>query len=99
MGAYSEMDIDLRYGDSPFEESDAPAQNIPAFVEEPPMAPPATPPLVATTETPAERDTTPPPATPAQEADTVPADTSLNLTPGRRQRKLPNRSSLTAWPL
>ena len=76
MGAYSEMDIDLRYGDSPFEESGTPAQNIPAFVEEPPMALPTTPPAVAAAETPAERDTTPPPATPAQKADTVPTETS-----------------------
>lgn len=39
MGAYSEVDIDRRYDDNPFEESDAPAQTIPAFAEEPLTAP------------------------------------------------------------
>lgn len=35
MGAYSELDIDLRYGDSPFEEGGDPEQNTPAFAAAP----------------------------------------------------------------
>lgn len=69
MGAYSEIDVDRRYGDSPFEEGDTPAQNIPAFVEEPLTAPPAVT---------AEENQTEPGATlapPAQEADTALTET------------------------
>lgn len=58
MGAYSEIDIDRRYGDTPFEESDASAQNIPAFAEEPLTAPPAPLPAVTAAESQTEPDTT-----------------------------------------
>ncbi len=127
MGAYSEIDIDRRYGGNPFEESGAPAQNIPAFAEEPLTAPPAPLPAVTAEGSQTEPGTTLTP--PAQEAGTVltetpndagkPAEAAedtatedekkkptmrlrpsvrLSLTPGRRQRRPPNRNSLTAWP-
>lgn len=70
MGAYSEIDIDRRYDDNPFEESGAPAQNIPAFAEEPLTAPP---PAVT-----AEGSQTEPDATlalPAQETGTALTET------------------------
>ena len=73
MGAYSEIDIDRRYDDNPFEESGAPAQNIPAFAEEPLTAPP---PAVT-----AEGSQTEPGATlapPVQETGTVSTETPNN---------------------
>ena len=73
MGAYSEIDIDRRYGDNPFEESDAPAQNIPAFAEEPLAAPPAPLPAVMAAESQTELDATLAP--PAQETGTALTET------------------------
>ncbi|MBD5118829.1 MAG: hypothetical protein HDT37_06920 [Clostridiales bacterium] len=82
MGVYSEMDIDLRYGGSPFEEDGAleraEEQTIPAFTEAAPVEPAGAPsvvePVVSQPQQDVE-DTTPATSVPAQEADTALAET------------------------
>ena len=84
MGAYSELDIDRRYGDDSFEEggsvpSGAEAQVLPAFTEaasvEPAAAPFAEETVVDQPQAEIE-DTTPAPSASEQAADTAPAETS-----------------------
>lgn len=80
MGAYSEMDIDLRYGDNPFEEGGAPVcageSVIPAFTEaataEPAAMPSALEPAVSQLE---QTDGNTAPDVSAQEANTALAET------------------------
>ena len=84
MGAYSELDIDRRYGDDPFEEggsvpSGAEAQVLSAFTEAGPMEPAAalsTVEMVVGQPQAEIEDTTPAPSASEQAADTAPAETS-----------------------
>lgn len=73
MGAYSEIDIDRRCGDSPFGEGGAPVQNTPAFVEEPLTAPPAPRPAATAAANQAESDAIL--TSPAQETSTALTET------------------------
>lgn len=84
MGAYSEMDIDLRYGNDPFEEG-APAcaeePTIPAFTEAAPVEPAAAPSVVEPVAPQPQQDvknTTPATSVPAQEADMALAEAPGN---------------------
>lgn len=78
MGYYSELDIELRYGDSPFEEGGSTPeytgeQSIPAFTEAAPVEPAVTPPAAESVGTQPQQDTAPAPSASAQEVGTPPA--------------------------
>lgn len=84
MGAYSELDIDRRYGDDPFEKgrsvpSGAEAQVLPAFAEaglaEPAAAPSAEETVMDQPQA-ENKDAAPAPSASEQAADTAPAETS-----------------------
>lgn len=83
MGVYSEMDIDRRYGNNPFEEGGVPdyagEQTIPAFTEAAPVEPAAAPPAVEpAVPQPQQNIEDAAPAVPAQETDKAPADTAAD---------------------
>ena len=67
MGFYSEQDIELRYGDSPFEEGGSPPDNTrmqstPAFTEADPVEPAVTQPAAETVVPQPQQNTAPAPS-------------------------------------
>ena len=87
MGFYSEQDIELRYGDSPFEEGGSPPDNTrmqstPAFTEADPVEPAVTQPAAETVVPQPQQNTAPAPSVSEQAVETPP-ETSTDAVAGQ----------------
>ena len=87
MGFYSEQDIELRYGDSPFEEGGSTPENtrmqsIPAFTEADPVEPAVTQPAAETVVPQPQQNTAPAPSVSAQAVETS-SETSTDAVAGQ----------------
>ena len=87
MGFYSEQDIELRYGDSPFEEGGSPPDNTrmqstPAFTEADPVEPAVTQPAAETVVPQPQQNTAPAPSVSAQAVETS-SETSTDAVAGQ----------------
>ena len=87
MGFYSEQDIELRYGDSPFEEGGSTPENtrmqsIPAFTEADPVEPAVTQPAAETVVPQPQQNTAPAPSVSEQAVETPP-ETSTDAVAGQ----------------
>ena len=87
MGFYSEQDIELRYGDSPFEEGGSTPDNTrmqstSAFTEADPVEPAVTQPAAETVVPQPQQNTAPAPSMPAQAVET-PSETSTDAVAGQ----------------
>ena len=87
MGFYSEQDIELRYGDSPFEEGGSPPDNTrmqstPAFTEADPVEPAVTQPTAETVVPQPQQNTAPAPSVSEQAVETPP-ETSTDAVAGQ----------------